>query len=79
MVPKVLVRSSQTMVKSPFLILASCIIWLRTPVCSRHPAKPEIPPLWIEVLRYPLSIMYEDILFATTEKKILHSVLSKEF
>ncbi len=61
-----------------FFALASCIIWLRTPVCSRHPANPGIPPFWIEVLTYPFSIMCVDILFASTEKKILHSALSRE-
>ena len=42
-------RSNHKTVRSPLLSLVSLYIWVTTPICSRHPRKPGIPPYSTEV------------------------------
>lgn len=60
-------KSSQTTVRLLFFDLDLCVIWPRTPLCSRHPVKHGMPLFWIKVFTYPFSIMYGVILLSNIQ------------
>ena len=71
-------KSSQTTPNSDLDVLASVISWDIAAVCSAQPENPAIPPFWIVVSMYLLTVRNSVSRLEITDQNIFPSTLRSE-